>query len=235
MVTEGLMENIRAALTDMSGGDKYRSVVVIKMVVKQLKGFGAFKGEHAGALTKAVVTALRALCDESAGSSSILSERKDKILGSLYVRTNPTTSQKFQVMSSAGKLTNAILSCFKWMSENVTSFVESRTFSVDESTKLRFFDTLCSLATDERLELIEVADHLRESLRDAAYQADDRKMLGYLILIGVRQYDAKRKSHCRRLLKLLGRISQALSIHQVRGVVTVFVNTVTVVVSAGRR
>jgi len=184
-IQEGLMENVRAALTDMSGGDKYRSVDVIKMVVKQLKGFGAFKGEHAGALTKAVVTALRAICDESAGSSSILSERKDKILGSLYVRTNPTTSQKFQVMSSAGKLTNAILSCFKWMSENATSFVERRTFSVDESTKLRFFDTLCALATDERLELIEVSDHLKERLRDAAYQDDDRKMLGYLVLIGI--------------------------------------------------
>jgi len=60
-----------------------------------------------------------------------------------------------------------------------------RTFFVDENTKLRFFDTLCALATGERLELIEVADFLKEKLRDAAYQADDRNMLGYLILIGI--------------------------------------------------
>jgi len=67
-------------------GDKYRSVDVIKMLVKHLKGFGTFKCEHAGALTKAVVTALQAICDDSAGSSSIMTDRKDKILGSLYVR-----------------------------------------------------------------------------------------------------------------------------------------------------
>jgi len=121
-IKEGLMDNVRVALTDMTGGDKYRPVDVIKIVAKQLKGFGAFKGEHAGALTKAVVTALRVVCDESAGSHSILSERKDKILRSLCVRTNPATSQKFQVISSAGKLTNAIMSCFKWMSENAKSF-----------------------------------------------------------------------------------------------------------------
>ena len=56
------------------------------MLVKHLKGFGTFKGEHAGALTKAVNTALQAICDDSAGTSSIMTEKKDEILGSLYVR-----------------------------------------------------------------------------------------------------------------------------------------------------
>ena len=59
-----------------------------------------------------------------------------------------------------------------------------RTFPVAQSTKQRFFDMVCALATGERLEVIEVAD-LKERLRDAAYQADDRKMLDYLILIGI--------------------------------------------------
>jgi len=72
------------------------------------------------------------------GMNSLLSERKNKIIGSVYVRANPTTSKKYQVVSSAGKLTNAILSCLNWMSENAKSFVERRTFSVSKRTKLVF-------------------------------------------------------------------------------------------------
>ena len=94
-IKRSLLDNMGTALTDMTGDDVYRPVDVIKMVVKQLKGFKGFKGEHAGALTKSVVTALTELCDEYAGSNSILSERKDKIIGSVYIRTNVTTSQKF--------------------------------------------------------------------------------------------------------------------------------------------
>jgi len=68
--------------------------------------------------------------------------------------------------------------------------VERRTFSVAQSTKLRFFHTLCALATGKRLELIDVADPLKERLRDAVYQADDRTMLGYyLFLIGISKND----------------------------------------------
>jgi len=70
--------------------NKYRSVDVITMVVKQMKGCSTLKGEQDSALN-AVVTALRALCEESASSSSTLSERKNKILGSLYVTTNPAS------------------------------------------------------------------------------------------------------------------------------------------------
>jgi len=70
------------------------------------------------------------------------------------------------VISSAGKLTNAILSCFNWMSENAKTFVEKRTFSVDERTKLRFFDALCALSKSDvnNLELIQVADSLKQRL-----------------------------------------------------------------------
>jgi len=83
---------------------------------------------------------------------------------------------------------------------------------------MRFFDMVCALATGERLEVIEVADLLKERLRDAAYEADDRKMLGYLIVIGISKNDqhvkaistnyeaigsttSKRRSHCHHLLK----------------------------------
>ena len=92
-------------LTDISGGETYRSVDIIKVVLKQLKGFLGFKKEHAGALTKSAVTAVKIICDEAAGTSSLLTERKDKIIGSVYIRTNPNTSQKYQVVR---KLTNAM-------------------------------------------------------------------------------------------------------------------------------
>ena len=80
-------------------------------------------------------------------------------------------------MISARKLTNASLSCLKWISENVQSFVEKRMFFLAKTTQLWFFDTLCALATGQRFELIGVADLLKQRLRDAAYQANDTKML----------------------------------------------------------
>jgi len=54
---------------------------------------------------------------------------------------------------------------------------------------MRFIDMVCALPTGERLEVIEVADLLKERLRDAAYEADDRKMLVYLILIEISKND----------------------------------------------
>ena len=129
----------------LCGGSSYRQLVPSNVAlhcnrtVKQLKGYEGFTREHSGALTKCAVTAMKQICDEAAGSNSLLTEKKDKIVGASYIRTNLTTSQKFQVISSAGKLTNAILSCFNWMSENAKTFVEKRIFSVDRGTKLHFF------------------------------------------------------------------------------------------------
>ena len=73
------------------------------------------------------------------------------------------------------------------MTENAKTFVERRTFSVNEKTKLRFFEALCGLArsAEERLELIQLGDRLKQKLRDEFYPYDTQKMLGYLILIGV--------------------------------------------------
>jgi len=44
-----------------------------------------------------------------------------------------------QVISSAGKLTNAILSVFNWMETHAKDFVTNRTAAIDEKTKLKFF------------------------------------------------------------------------------------------------
>ena len=85
-IRKSLMDNVGVALTDLSGGETYHDVNVIKMVVKQLKGYEGFKTEHAGALTKSTVTAMKQICDEAAGSNSLLTEKKDKIIGSSYIR-----------------------------------------------------------------------------------------------------------------------------------------------------
>jgi len=61
------------------------------MVVKQLKGI---KGEHVHSLRIAAITALQHICHDCAGPNSMLSERKDKIIGSAYIRTYVVISRR---------------------------------------------------------------------------------------------------------------------------------------------
>jgi len=102
------------------------------------------------------------------------------------------------------------------MTENAKTFVEKRTFSVDKKTKLLFFDALCALArsTEERLVLIEMADRLKHKLRDQLYDDGTKKMLSYLVLIGISKNEQHAKAistncrcavgqlqmHCHRLV-----------------------------------
>ena len=188
-IKRGLFDNIATAVTDMSGADLLRPVDVIRIVVKQLKAFKNFKGTHAGALTASTVTACKEICDEFAGTGSIASVTADKATGSVYTRTNTATSQKIQVLSTAGKLTNAILSCFSWMSTSAKAFVEERTFATNEATKLRFFNALHTVARSEsdNLELIQLSACFKQKLSDDEQFSEDthKKMLAYLILIGI--------------------------------------------------
>jgi len=155
-----VLNQLRTAVTEPSGGDAYRSVDVIKMVVKQLKSYQNFTGKQAGALTHSTMQAMRDICDEAAGPNSTLCERKDKVLGSVYIRTQPATGQKFQVISSTGKQTNAMLCCLNWMHENARDFVDKRTTFMDENTKLRFFERLQSMAAspENRMEHLILLD-----------------------------------------------------------------------------
>jgi len=93
-----LLQHIGSALTDPSGGDVFRQVDVIKVVVKQLKGFCHFTSKEAGALTQSTVTAVRRICDDAAGPNSTLSQYKDKSQGSVYIRSQQSTGHKFQVL-----------------------------------------------------------------------------------------------------------------------------------------
>jgi len=155
-----VLNQLRTAVTEPSGGDAYRSVDVIKMVVKQLKSYQDFTGKQAGAPTHSTMQAMRDICDEAAGPNSTLCERKDKVLGSVYIRTQPATGQKFQVISSTGKQTNAMLCCLNWMHENARDFVDKRTTFMDENTKLRFFERLQSMAAspENRMEHLILLD-----------------------------------------------------------------------------
>ena len=112
-----VLNRLQTAVTEPSGADAYRSVDVIKVVVKQLKSFEDFTGNQAGALTQSAMQAMRSICDEAAGPNSTLCQHNDKVLGSVYIRTQPATSQKFQMMRSTGKQTNAMVSCMNWMHE----------------------------------------------------------------------------------------------------------------------
>lgn len=194
-----VLNQLRTAVTEPSGGDTYRSVDVIKMVVKQLKSYQDFTGKQAGALTHSTMQAMRDICDEAAGPNSTLCERKDKVLGSVYIRTQPATGQKFQVISSTGKQTNAMLCCLNWMHENAPDFVKNRTAFMDENTKLCFFERLQCMAQspDNRLEHLILSERARVQLASEQLHAADpsmKCMLAYLILIAVNKNEQRVKA-----------------------------------------
>jgi len=176
------------ALKDVTGSNLYRPVDHIKVIVKQLKNYKDFTGEHAGTLTRATAAAMEQICDECAGSDSQLSQRKDAF-GRLYIRTKISTGQKFQVILSNGKQTNAILSCINWMTENATSFLQKRTSQVDTDVKVKFFNALQDLACSQRnrFEMIELSEHAKQKLIDVSWKLEvhDHMMLADIILIGI--------------------------------------------------
>jgi len=95
-----------------------------------------------------------------------------------------------QVISSAGKLTNAILSVFSWMETNAKDFVTNRTAAIDEKTKLKFFTELQSLAESQesRIDRLMISEPAKEKLLGADFKKCDDVigcMTGYVILIGL--------------------------------------------------
>jgi len=138
-------EDVAPALREFQGCATYDAVDHIKVIVKQLTGHTelGLKNEEAGTLTYATTKAMKRICDNVFGVNSKLCERKDKLLGSIYVRTSTVHSdRKYQVVNSTGKHTNAILSCLSWMKQNLTDFVESRREIVLENEKRIFFDAM---------------------------------------------------------------------------------------------
>lgn len=105
--TGTLNDNLRVAITSMAplldettGEEIFPAVDHIKVVVKQIKGYdtAGFDDDMAGALTNSTVKAMKKLCTESVGTPNQIVERsKDPALGSIFIATNLSTGQKFQV------------------------------------------------------------------------------------------------------------------------------------------
>ena len=89
---------------------------------------------------------MKSICDGAVGSNSSLCDRRDKVLGNMYIRTNKETGAKYQVITSTGKHTIAVLSCLEWMKENVPDYVKERRATMNEKEKIVFFNALHKLA-----------------------------------------------------------------------------------------
>jgi hypothetical protein len=89
-------DELKKALCEFNGSPIYSPQDFIKIVVKQITARKSFDLDRkaAGALTEAASKAMRAICDEVVGLNSILVDRRDKTLGSIYMRTDKTTGQK---------------------------------------------------------------------------------------------------------------------------------------------
>ena len=65
------------------------------------------------------------------------------------MRINKKTKQKFQVIRSTGKHTNAILCCLEWFQKHMKTFVELRKQSISEQEMSAFFSAIRSVAMNE--------------------------------------------------------------------------------------
>lgn len=201
-----LPDDLRAALTVMDSvpdgqdGQLYPTVDYIKIIVKQIKGFASagFTNEQAGALTQSAVVAVKQLCSQSVGvgTPSILVDRHDKILGSIFILTIRSTGRKYQVVRSAGKQTNAMVAFPQWTRENAAKFMEQRHNAMNYATKVAFFDTLREIASqpDSQLEMLNLSPTARRKLIDDDSAPSVRMMIADVLLIGISKNEQHVKS-----------------------------------------
>lgn len=199
LIQNELDEQLLLAVTKMGGEPTYTGVEHIKIVVKQLSR----NEEHnltrleSGALTNATVQAMRSICDKSCSAQSLTSDIHDRLLGTIYTRTDPSSGVKYQVLRSAGKHTNAILACLEWMRGNVESFVESRRNSMTSDEKLLFFKALEQLATlgeNGRLEMLRLSELVKDKFRTLELDDSVRRLIADLILVAVNRNQQHVKS-----------------------------------------
>ena len=155
------------ALKAFDGGNLFTAVDHIKVVIKQQTKFverNLKDNREAGSFTNSTVSAMKAICDKVMGKfRSDLLDRKDKKLGSVYMRTKRSTGKKYQVTRSTGKHTNAVLCCLAWFRENLKDFVEQRRLTLTEGEKISFFKAIREVVRrgENRLELIQFSDKAR--------------------------------------------------------------------------
>ena len=155
------------ALKAFDGGNLFTAVDHIKVVIKQQTKFverNLKDNRQAGSFTNSTVSAMKAICDKVMGKfRSDLFDRKNKKLGSVYMRTKRSTGKKYQVTRSTGKHTNAVLCCLAWFRENLKDFVEQRRLTLTEGEKISFFKAIREVVRrgENRLELIQFSDKAR--------------------------------------------------------------------------
>jgi len=189
-------EEVRPALHQFSDNLVYDRVDHIKVIVKQLTGHTdlRLKNEQAGALTDATLKAMKLICDGVIGKNSKLINKPYKELGKMYVRISDIhKDRKFQVVSSTGKHTNAILSCLSWMKQNFRDFVEHRREILDEYEKKKFFDAMLNVAQskDNSIEMLHLSSTVKSKFRtddvSMYIQSDDtfKRNIADLVLVAM--------------------------------------------------
>lgn len=147
------------ALKSFDGDGLFAAVDNIKVVIKQQTAClerGLKDRRSAGACTTSTVKAMKEICDTVMGDSH-LEDTKSQKMGAVYIRTNRTTGNKFQVTCSTGKHTNAVLCCLSWFREKLQNYTEKRKLCLNEEEKLAFFNGMRNSVLDgsHRLEMIE--------------------------------------------------------------------------------
>jgi len=127
----------------------------------------------AGALTNRTVEAMKLVFDGVAGRDSRLSIGNTKTHGWSYTRTS-VSGCKYQVLRSAGKHTNAIISCLSLFKVHAPMFVLHRLLCLSSSEKVTFFDSLSTVTPDangcRQMEMVRVSDEA--AVRMAAQSGD---------------------------------------------------------------
>ena len=152
IIKKDLHPDLKTAMSNMAGGERFTPVDHIKIVVKQLQGLNILdlSGKEAGALTNTTVKVMKEICTESVGTNNKLCERNDKHVGSIYIQLNITTSQKFQVIRSSAKHTNTSVAFLDWMKGTVPEFLENLNHTMSQHQKLLFFEALQNLASSDK-------------------------------------------------------------------------------------
>lgn len=168
----------------------YSRTDFIKVVVKQITARVCYQLDRkaAGALTESASKAFKLLCDEVVGPESSLVNRTDKIIGSMYSRTDKANGRKYQVLKSAGKHLNACLSILQFTKDYLYEFITQRRKTMTKDEMQIFFSTLLQRATSDnnRIDMLEISSVAKKKLVSfQSVKPSIKKHLADLILIGL--------------------------------------------------
>jgi hypothetical protein len=208
-----LDSELELALTAASG-DHYLAAEHTKVIIKQLKGHTECQltNKEAGTITNAAVEVMKAMCNKVCSNDSTVSDIYDKLLGKICMRIDRSSGQKYQVLRSTGKQTNAILSCLEWMRTNVPKFVEEKRCNMKESEKLTFFDGLKKMASPEHalMNMLQLSEHAKSKIATTEFIEVDRRLLANVVLIALSKNQQHVKSIAANYHKVPTRLARTV-------------------------